>query len=122
MDKAQAIDLFWNSFDLIAYDENTVPDEAVMPYITYSMSSGAMDDILLMSASLWYKSMSWAEITKKSDLIAEDIGYGGTVKSIDGGYIYITRGTPFAQRMGDPSDQSIRRMLINITVEFLTAT
>lgn len=37
MNKAQAIQAFWESFGVPAYEESTVPDDAVMPYITYSM-------------------------------------------------------------------------------------
>ena len=33
--KWQAIDRFWNSFGIPAYDESSVPQGATMPYITY---------------------------------------------------------------------------------------
>ena len=37
MTKAAAIYQFWNSFGLTAYEENTVPDDAAFPYITYQL-------------------------------------------------------------------------------------
>ena len=37
MDKAQALHSFWSGFGLTAYDENTVPDGAQLPYITYEV-------------------------------------------------------------------------------------
>lgn len=122
MDKSQAIHDFWSGFGLIAYDENSVPDDAVMPYITYSMESGAIDEVLSLTGSLWYRNPSWIEISKKSDQIASAIGYDGIIKKIDGGYAYIYRRVPFAQRMGDPEDSLIKRIYINIAVEFFTAT
>ena len=121
MDKAQAIFNFWSGFGLTAYDEHTVPDDAVMPYITYSMSAGALDDRLPLSASLWYRTSSWEAISKKADEIAEALGYSGIIQRIDDGFVYIIRGAPFAQRMSDPEDSLIRRIYINIVVEFFKA-
>ncbi len=121
MDKGQAIQSFWESFDLTAYDENSVPDDAQMPYITYSVSVGAMDDVQLLSASLWYKSQSWAGITQKAEQIAEYIGYNGKYIKLDNGYMYVYQGSPFYQRMSEPGDDTIRRIYININAEFLTA-
>ena len=123
MDKAQALHNFWNSYGLTAYDENSLPSgdkKPECPYLTYSVSTGSIGDILMLSGSLWYRSTSWQEIQKKADQIAADIGYGFKIVPIDGGYMSITKGTPFAQRMADDSDDMIRRILININVEFLT--
>ena len=120
MDKSQALYSFWSGFGLVAYDENTVPDDAVMPYITYSSSTDSLDGTLSLYGSLWYKSFSWKEISKKTEEIAKFI-YEMTPIRIEGGYLWINKGTPFAQRMSDPSDDLIRRMYININAEFLTA-
>lgn len=120
MDKGQAIQSFWSGFGLTAYDENTVPDDATMPYITYSSSTDSLDNPVTMYGSLWYRSSSWAEISQKKDQISEYISSMQPIR-IDGGYVWIMKGTPFAQRMSDPSDDLIRRMYININAEFLTA-
>lgn len=121
MDKSQAIDNFWKRFGLPAYDENTVPDDAPLPRITYSVETDSLDGELSLTASLWYRSKSWKDITQKAEDIGEYI-----VKMmpptipIDNGRLYISKGSPFAQRMTDPDD-SIRRILLNINAEFLTA-
>lgn len=120
MDKAQAVHSFWSGFGLTAYDENSVPDEAVAPYITYSISTDSLDGRITSYGSLWYKSTSWAEISRKAEEIAEVIAKMLPIK-IDNGYVWIMKGTPFAQRMSDPSSDLIRRIYINIDVEFLTA-
>lgn len=123
MDKGQTLQSFWSSFEWDAYDENTVPDDAQLPYITYSVSIGNIDNPVLLSASLWDRSTSWKNVSNKADEIANDIGYGGKTIKIDGGYLYISLGSPFAQRMADPSDGSaIRRIYLNLDAEFLTAT
>ena len=120
MDKAQAIHKFWSGFGLTAYDENSVPLNAPLPYITYGVATGAIGDMVALSGSIWYRSTSWQAISQKADEIAEAIGYGYAIEKVDGGYMWITRGTPFAQRMGD-EDASIRRIYINLSAEFLTA-
>lgn len=122
MNKDQAIHKFWSSFGLPAYDENLVPDDASMPYITYSLQTGAMDDMLMLSGSVWYYSSSWEEISLKKEEIARVVGENGFyIDRIDNGYLFITRGTPFAQRMSDPGSDLTRRIYINLNAEFLTA-
>jgi hypothetical protein len=122
MDKFQAIHSFWSGFDIPAYDGQDVPDDAVMPYITYEASTDSIGNMLLQSASIWYRSNSWETISKKADQIAEAIGYGFKIIPVDSpkGYLKITKGTPFAQRMSDP-DEQVKRIYINIQAEFLTA-
>ena len=123
MDKWQAIQSFWGNFGWNAYDENSVQtgeNAPEYPYITYSAQVGSLNEPLALSASLWDRSDSWESVSKKADAIAEYIGYGYVVIKIDDGYMYITRGQPFAQRMVD-EDDSIRRIYMNIQVEFLTA-
>lgn len=124
MDKAQAIHGFWSSFGLTAYDESTVPtgeDAPDFPYITYSVSTDSIGNDISLNGSLWYRSTSWAAISKKAEEIERYLyEYSQPIK-IDGGYLWLKRGSPFAQRMSDPNDDMIRRVYINITAEFLTA-
>ena len=123
MTKGQAIQAFWESFGLPAYDETTVPDDAPLPYITYSVHTGSMDDLCVVNASLWYKSYSWKEISEKTEEIARAIvKMNPPSVKIDGGRFYITKGSPFAQRMREENDNTIRRMLLNVNYEFLTET
>jgi hypothetical protein len=46
---------------------------------------------------------------------------GGKTLPCDGGAIWIKRGSPFSQNMGDPNDDLVKRKYINITAEFFTA-
>lgn len=122
MDKGQALNYFWGSFGLNAYDENTVPDDATLPYITYNTSTDSLNNVVPLTGSVWYRGMSWAEVETKVEDIARSIGeYGHKVIRLDNGYLYITKGTPFAQRIVDGTDEQIRRIYINIMAEFLTA-
>jgi len=117
MDKWQAINEFWNSFGLTAYDENSVPDNAVMPYVTYNVSIGDLGDALFLTASLWYYTSSWAEISQKAKEISDYIG-GGAGVPYDNGRVWITKGLPFAQRMNEPGSDLTRRIVLQINAEF----
>ena len=121
MTKAAAIYQFWNSFGLKAYEENTVPDDATFPYITYQLVTDSFDREIPLSASLWYRSESWTAINAKTEEISQKIGRGGKIIPCDGGAIWLKRGQPFAQNMGDESDSLIKRKYLNITAEFMTA-
>lgn len=119
MNTAQALQLFWSSFNLPAYDENTVPDKATLPYITYEVGDDFFGEQAARSASLWYRSTSWEDITQKEQEIASYIGRGGRMISVDGGAIWIKRGSPWAQRMAEPSDSMVRRIVLNYEIEFV---
>lgn len=119
MNAEQALHKFWSSFNLVAYDENTVPDDAQLPYITYEASKDFFGATLAQSVSLWYYSQSWAAITEKAEEIAQDIGKGGRMVAYDGGAFWIKRGQPWAQRQPDASDDMVRRIVLNIEIEFV---
>ena len=121
MTKAAAIYQFWNSFGLTAYEENSVPDDATLPYITYQLVTDSFDREIPLTASIWYRRESWTEINAKTEEISQKISRGGKIISCDGGAIWLKRGQPFAQSMGDESDDLIKRKYLNITAEFMTA-
>ena len=124
MTKAAAYQAFWESFGLAAFEENSVPDGEFAPdypYITYEFMSDSLGSEVMLSASLWYRSTAWTEANDKADEIGAAIGMGGVIISCDGGGIWIKRGSPFAQSMGDERDDMIKRKLLNITAEYLTA-
>lgn len=118
MDREQALNEFWNSFDLIAYDETSVPDTAQLPYITYEVAVSNLNNAIPLSVSVWYRSTGWKNITNKAQEILQTIGRGGTMKNYDGGAFWVTLQSPQYQRMSEPSDDMIRRIVINTMVEY----
>jgi hypothetical protein len=120
MTKAAAIYQFWSSFGLTAYEENTVPEDAAFPYITYQLVTDSFDREVAATASLWYRGESWTDINEKTEEISKKIGASGKKIAVDGGGIWIKRGQPFAQNMGDESDDLIKRKYINISIVFIT--
>lgn len=121
MTKAAAIYQFWSSFGITAYEENTVPTDAVFPYVTYQLVTDSFDREIPLTASIWYRSESWTAINAKTEEISQRISRGGKIIACDGGAIWMKRGQPFAQNMGDESDNLIKRKYLNITAEFMTA-
>ena len=125
MTKAEALHAFWNSFGLKAYEENYIPptpsDVPDFPYITYQAQTDSFGNEVALSASVWYRSRSWAAINEKTEEISRSISRGGKLLRCDDGAIWMKRGSPFAQSMGDPSDIMIKRKYLNLTAEFLTA-
>lgn len=129
MDKAQAIHSFWSSFGWPAIDEQSAYDERIFEelgignqYITYEVVTSSFGEPVALTASLWCRSTSWEEISQKADEIAEYIGMGGRTIKIDDGALWIKPGTPFAQRVAVDQDYSMRRIYLNISAEFFTAT
>lgn len=123
MDNWQVQDSFWNSFGIPAYDENTVFTGGTMPaypHITYEAQNGIFEQELSLSASLWYRSNSWAEISQKADEILNRIKHGIIIKT-DNGYFWIKspEGSPSAQRMSVEGDSSIRRIVLMVNAEAL---
>lgn len=125
MTKASALYNFFSSFGIEAYEETLVPtgEEAPkFPYLTYQLITDSFDNEVLIPVSLWYRSeASLLALNTKTEEISQRIGRGGVFLGCDGGKIWIKRGSPFAQTMSDPKDNTIRRKYINITAEFLTA-
>ena len=120
MTKAATIYNFWNSF-LTAYEENSVPTDATFPYITYQLVTDSLDNDVQMAVSIWYRGSSWVDANAKAEEISQTIGRGGRILKCDNGAIWIKKGTPFAQNMGDDTDNLIKRKYLNITAEFFTA-
>ena len=112
-----ALQTFWSSFGLSAYDALTVPDDAAMPYITYESKLGDLEDKTALSASIWYRSTSWADVSQKAKQIQDAIG-GGMSIPYSGGRLWVTQEVPFAQRLLEPSDDSVRRIVLQVSAEY----
>lgn len=122
MDRWEAQYQFWSSFGIPAYPEDAVPDrkDITFPYITYQPISGGFGAVMTQSASVWTRSTSWEEADKKADEIERYIRSMGFPK-IDGGrYRVFIPDSVFAQSMGDPNDDQIKRKLLSVQIEFMT--
>lgn len=124
MNKEQAIHSFWSSFGWTAIDEQSAYDESMdikYPYISYEVAVAELDEPISLAADLWDRSTSWKNVTEKSEEIAKRIKAQSPIP-LKEGYMWITKGTPFAQRMAEDTGLAdVRRVHININVEFFTS-
>jgi len=121
--KEEALYSFWSGFGIPAYEENSVFSEdkqPAFPYITYEVQTDSFGDAVYLTASLWYRDSSWLPAITKKDEISEFLGMGGVQSAISGGTIWIKRGSPFSQLSSDSTDNMIKRIILNIQVEYFT--
>lgn len=105
-----------------AYAAASVPDDAEFPYATVEMSTGSFwSGEVALPVNLWYRGDSEAEPNAKARELSILVGPGGRVLPCDGGAVWVKRGSPFSQSMGDPADDKIKRRYVNLTAEFITS-
>lgn len=93
----KALYQFFSSFGIPAYEANSVPDEAELPYITFTQIDPRWDTPGSVSASVWYRSESLTEIFAKVDEIKNKVGEGLRIPVESGGCVWIYKDSPFAQ-------------------------
>lgn len=121
MTKAAALYQFFSSFGMDAYTATSVPDDAVLPYLTYELATGAWDGGEVgITANLWFYTESEKVPNEKAKEISSVIGPGGRVLPCDEGYIWLKRGSPWCQALRDEVSPNIKRRYLNITAEYLT--
>lgn len=117
MNREQAFDSFWNSFGVVAYDENSVPNDAPVKKLTYDLVINGFGIPTAITVNIYDISTSWKSVTDILHDIEHRISCGGATIKFDNGVIWLKEGTPFAQRFGDDND-TIRRIIVNIEIEF----
>ena len=119
MTKEEALYSFYSQFGT-AYEETHLPKNASLPYLSYSVSTASFGDgDTSLSLSVWTRSTSWALANSIAKKISDTLGLGGVIIDCDDGAVWLKRGAPFAQNMGDESDDLIKRKVINITAEYI---
>jgi len=94
-----------------------VPDSAVLPYITYETAISSFGEPTEINASIWDRSTSWQSVQQKADQIMAALNNGGYVSTDN--RLWVKMGTPFQQRMSEPDDDGIRRIVLNLEIEYL---
>lgn len=120
MDKQQALNKFWReATGLTAYEENSVPDGAVLPYCTYQTTLDSLDNAVFTLGHVWDKSLSWERLDALVGAVNAYIGQG-VILRLDEGRMFVCRGNPFAQRRTDEDTSEIKGYEIQIQIEFFT--
>lgn len=127
MDKIAAIQSFLSQF-LPAYEENAIysaPTKPAFPYITYEGIFSRYDEepyaSTTMTFSTWYREASWKNAVAKTKEISSSIPYRGLRIPCDDGILIIDAASnPFGSRMGDDSDDLIKRTVHTLNITFFT--
>ena len=121
MTKEAALYQFFNRFGIPGYPTTSVPEDAVFPWLTYEVVTGSLEDgENAIVVDLWYYGESEAIPNAKAQEISNHIGNGGVVIPVDGGYIWIKRGSPWCRNLTDETNRNIKRRDLNVIVEYLT--
>ncbi len=132
MNKEQAYNAFWSEFGVLAWEENSMPDdetiqslidagvaEAKYPYIAYQVILDDLGHPVYPTASIYDRNTSWKRVDELANTISERIQKTNTIK-LDNGRMFITKGSPFAQHQLESEDMNIRRVILNLGIEFFT--
>lgn len=111
---ASALYTFFSGFGIPAYEENSVPDDAALPYITYSVSVPEWDETASISASVWNMGTSAREAMTKAEEIIQKIRHSPSVPVPDGsGVLWLFLENPPAQEVPTESD-NVKVIALNI--------
>ena len=128
MTREQAIFNFWNSFNIPAFEETSVPtgeNAPTYPYITYRLVIDNFGSQVQTSASVYDRDKdnysALFQVLQKTAEIRRKISRGGIMLAFDSGVVWLKPNTPFSQIMGDSEDNAVRRAYLNMTAEFISA-
>ena len=91
---AKAVYQFFSGFQIPAYDQQAVPEDAELPYITYYVQEPEWGTQSTGFAQVWYRTKSRATVNAKADEIAQAIGDRGVMLECRGGYVVIRPESP----------------------------
>lgn len=121
MTKEEALHKFFNSFGIAGHKNTHVPDNPILPYLTYDTPISSFgEDPVSITTQLYYYTDSEAAPDAKAEEIRQAIGMGGVLLKCDGGAIWLKWGVPWCQSLVDNTNHNIKRRYINITAEYLT--
>lgn len=121
MTKGAALYSFFSSFGLPAYAETDVPNDMVLPYLTYTPVFDTWGgESVSLSASLWYYGAGENVPNAKAEEISAAIGLSGKILKCDDGYIWLRRGTPWCQSAPVEAEPLLKVKTLNISADYLT--
>ena len=105
---------------LSAYPSANVPDNALLPYLTYDAAYGSWESgPVAVTVNMWFHTSSVDIPDAAAMELSQAIGYGGVRIPCDEGCVWIKRGAPFSRTM-PTEDPNLKLCYINLTMESLT--
>ena len=104
---------FFSGFDLPAYAESNIPDDVVLPYITFQLIEPEWSEQAPYHAQVWYRKNHLGELLAKADQIVGAIHQGAVFEN-DAGYVVLYPATPLIQVLTDEdSERAYISLMIN---------
>lgn len=115
---AQVIHSFFSGFQIPAYLEENIPDDATLPYITYTFSVPEWNEQTSLQVRVWYEGNSVVPVFTKVDEILNAVGYGGISIPFNTGSVVIYKDNPTVQLQPyDSPDRDIKVAYLNLILE-----
>lgn len=114
-DVGKALYQFWSGFSIPAYPEQLVPDDAVLPYITYDVKAPYWRGASPYNARVWYKGTSMIPILSKVSEIDEEIGDGIRI-AYGNGCLFLFKEDLFFQ-MQPSDDETIKIAYLSMSIQ-----
>ena len=116
VDVASALYTFFSGFGIPAYTTNNVPEDAVLPYVTYDFAVGKTLSSTPLGSRLRWEGTLPRAMLEKCDEIQKRIGTGVQLPC-GNGYIWLYPGDPFVQP-GSDEDDRLSTLYLNVTASF----
>lgn len=122
MDAREALYQFWSGFSVPAFEENSVPtgeDFPGFPYITFPIVCAGFGGRSSVYVSVWTKSNSgWGQAIEIADAVYNKLKDGGLCLKHSEGAVWVSANEPFSKGTGDPNDDQVKRMLLDVRLQF----
>lgn len=90
-----------------SYLQNTVPDSATLPYLTYTLDNVDWQDSNLIQVKIYNKEQGVKNTLTLAQKLSDKIGEGITINK-NGTYIYMRKGSPFLQFMVEDEEKFVK--------------
>lgn len=115
---------FWSQFGVPAYLRDCVPDDAVLPYITYEVSKSEAMNASILTAFNWHdrEPAGNRDRSELADRVANAISASGVRLNLDNGGFLVIRRNPadFQTPYQDPSDAAVIAIRTSCEVYYYT--
>lgn len=117
-----ALQAFWSQFGIPAYAEDMVPEDAVVPYIRYTVTKAPAMDATIMTAFNYHNKLRMGneERMEVAGRIEKAIPEGGTKILLSGGFLCLYRNSDFQTLYQDPEDVNVIGVRTSTEVRYYT--
>lgn len=111
---SKALKTYFSSFGLPAYQQDSVPDDVDLPYITYPLKEPEWNQQTTFYVIVWYRSTGYQDLLTTVDAILADIGEGRII-NLEGGYLVLYPDSTLVQEYND-EDGKAKGMYISLAM------